>query len=351
EDEVWCIVRRTKGDGTVIRCIEYMKPRDWGDDQKDCFFVDSGLTFDGGDPVNVTAISKADPCVVTAANTFSDGDQVKFYNVLGMSEVRNKVFTVSNPTTTNFELRDKLDTVDIDSTAFTTFITSITGDTTYKGELITNLTTAEIALLDVGMSITGTGIPSGTVITELYDTSFKMSNEATVNGTAVVITIQGTVAQVDNAFSGLDHLEGKMVSVLGDGTVHDDVVVSSGAVALTDYFNKAHIGLPYTSKLMPMKLEAQTQSGTARAKIKRIHSIIFSFYKSLGCTFGTDKGTEIIPFRKTTDTMGEAVPLFTGEKKQDDFPGGYELSGDIYVEQKQPLPLTVRSITPRLQLY
>lgn len=359
EDEVWCIVKR-EINGATKRYVEYMKPRDWGDDQKDCFFVDSGLSFDGGDAVTITGITQADPAVVTMStyptdgdgNNIEDGDQVRIRYVGGMVEVRNKVFTVSNPNTTakTFELRDQLDTVDIDSTAFTAFSDAISGDTTYDSLDITNVSAADIAKLSLGAPITGTGIPDDTTIAVIKDDWFTMSAKATFTGTAVTITIAGTVEQVDNSFSGLDHLEAKTVSVLGDGTVHKDVVVSSGSVTLTDYFNKVHIGLPYTSKLMPMKLEMQTRGGTGRAKIKRIDSIIFSFYKSLGCTFGTTEGTETIPFRKTIDAMGQAVPLFTGEKQQT-FPGGYELNGDIFVSQEQPLPLTVRTITPSLMLY
>ena len=360
EDEIWWIVNRTIN-GSTKRYIEYFKPRDWGSDQKDCFFVDSGLTFDGGDAVTITGITKADPAVVTMStyptdgdgNNLEDGDQVRIRYVGGMSEVNNKVFTISNPNTAakTFELRDKLDTVDINSTGFTAFSSSVSGDTTYGSVDIKNVSTADIAKLALGAPITAVGIPSGATITAIKDNWFTMSDKATVTDTAVTITIGGTVEQVDNTFFGFEHLVGKTISILGDGSVHKDVAVpSSGTIVLTEYYNKVHGGLPYNSDLMPMKLEVQTQSGSGRAKIKRINSIIFSFYKSLGCTFGTTTATETIPFRKTTDAMGKAVPLFTGEKELG-FPGGYELSGDIFVRQSQPLPLTVRSITPRLQLY
>lgn len=293
EDEVWIIVNRTIN-GAVKRYIEYFKPRDWGSDQADCFFVDSGLTFDGGDAVDITDITKASPAVVTVdewptdgdGNNIADGDQIKMATVVGMTEVNNKVFTVSsaNVSAKTFELRDKLDTVGF-STLGADFTTYVSG---------------------------------------------------------------GTVQKVDNIFAGLDHLEGKTVSVLGDGSVHADVTVSSGIVTLTDYYNKAHIGLGYDSKLQPMKLSIP---GTGiRGKKKRISSIIFSFYKTLGAKYGTTVGAETIPFRKTSDPLGSPPPLFTGEKQQS-FPGGYELNGDIYVEQTQPLPMTIRSITPKLGVY
>lgn len=46
EDEVWVSVARTI-DGTTSRYIEQFQPHDWGDDQNDAWFVDSGLDYTG----------------------------------------------------------------------------------------------------------------------------------------------------------------------------------------------------------------------------------------------------------------------------------------------------------------
>ena len=348
EDEIWITVKRTIN-GNTKRYIEYFKPRDWGDDQADCFFVDSGLSFDGGVAVAITGITQANPGVVTAAaHGKSDGDQVKIVGVAGMIEVNQKVFTVASAATDTFELRDKLDSVDIDATAYTTFASSVTGDVEEGSYIISNVSAADIAKLAFGTTVTGTGIVSGTTITDIGDDSFTMSNKAIETNESVTITARGTVMQVDNTFAGLDHLEGKTVSVLGDGSVHEDVVVSSGTVTLTDYFNKVHIGLPFKSSLKPMKLAVP--GANIRGKQKRIHQIIFSFFETLGAKFGPTSGDETIPFRRTIDPLGAPPPLFTGEKVQT-FNGGYELEGNIYVEQTQPLPMTVRSITAKLGIY
>ena len=45
EDEVWVSVRRVVNSSTV-RYIERFKPRNWGDDIEDAFFVDAGITYD-----------------------------------------------------------------------------------------------------------------------------------------------------------------------------------------------------------------------------------------------------------------------------------------------------------------
>ena len=103
EDEVWLCVSRTV-DGSTVRHIEQMQPR-VDVDLEDCWFVDDGLVWDGGDAVTITGITNDIPARVTAvAHGFSDGDQVYITGVLGMTEVNGIVWTVANATTNTFEL-------------------------------------------------------------------------------------------------------------------------------------------------------------------------------------------------------------------------------------------------------
>lgn len=55
EDEVWVTVKRSVNDSTV-RYIERFKPRDWGSDQEDAFFVDSGLKYDSTSTSTITGL-------------------------------------------------------------------------------------------------------------------------------------------------------------------------------------------------------------------------------------------------------------------------------------------------------
>ena len=115
EDEVWISIERTIDDSPV-RYIEQMQSFDWGDDQADCFYVDSGLTYDGGAAVTITDITQANPAVVTsAAHGLEDGDQIRFADVLGMTYVNNRVYTVQSVDVNSFSLRDSLNEVDVDS--------------------------------------------------------------------------------------------------------------------------------------------------------------------------------------------------------------------------------------------
>ncbi len=75
------------------------------------------IGFDAVSPsVAITAISRANPAVVTAAgHGFVDGDVVKVTGVLGMTEVNDDIYIVNQLSSSTFEL------VDTDSTGWTAY--------------------------------------------------------------------------------------------------------------------------------------------------------------------------------------------------------------------------------------
>ena len=66
--------------------------------------------------------------------------------------------------------------------------------------------------------------------------------------------------------SGLSHLEGKTVAILGDGNVVPSKVVSGGAVALDGAYGKVTVGLPYTADLETLNLELAAGAARSRAR-------------------------------------------------------------------------------------
>ena len=148
--------------------------------------------------------------------------------------------------------------------------------------------------------------------------------------------------------SGLDHLEGQVVSVLANGATHPDRTVSGGSITLARSSTKVKVGLKYTSLLQTMRLDAGAQNGTSQAKTKRIFNISIRLYESIGVEVGPDlNNMEAIPFRSSANPMDQAIPVFTGDKEVE-FRGNYETDGFIFVRQTQPLPLTVLSLYPEL---
>jgi len=148
--------------------------------------------------------------------------------------------------------------------------------------------------------------------------------------------------------SGLAHLEGETVSILADGSTHPNKIVSSGAITLDRSAKNVKIGLPYTSLLQTMRLDAGSQDGTSQGKTKRIYDITVRMYESIGIEVGPNlSDMERIPFRSSANLMDEGIPPFTGDKEIE-FRGNYETDGFIFVRQTQPLPFTILSLYPRL---
>lgn len=111
-DQIWVSVKRTI-DGTVKRYIEYFKSASIPDEQENCFYVDCGLTYDGGEAKDITGATQANPVVITStAHGFSNGDKVRIREVQGMVELNWNVYTVANAAANTFELSG------IDGTSF-----------------------------------------------------------------------------------------------------------------------------------------------------------------------------------------------------------------------------------------
>lgn len=164
------------------------------------------------------------------------------------------------------------------------------------------------------------------------------------------LTFTGAATSV---LTGLDHLEGETVSVLSEGAVLPDVVVTSGAITLLPSgttTTKAHIGLSYLSEIEMLRIEGGSATGTAQGKIKRIYEIVYRFFESLGGEFGVRGTTDVIQFRTSADTMDDPVPLFTGDVRLP-FPKGYNRDARPFIKQEQPLPMTVLAVMPKMEVF
>ena len=150
-------------------------------------------------------------------------------------------------------------------------------------------------------------------------------------------------------FNGADHLAGETVAVLADGAVHSDVTIAEdGTFSLSRAASKVHIGLPYTSKLQPLRLEGGSQRGTSQTKQKRITKVAVRFHNTLGGKVGPDEDhLEPVYFRKASTPMGQSAGAWSGDKVVN-FPKGWNRDGVLTIVQDQPLPMTVLMVVPEL---
>tara|TARA_R100001594_G_scaffold26725_2_gene51430 strand:+ start:199 stop:2673 length:2475 start_codon:yes stop_codon:yes gene_type:complete len=192
--------------------------------------------------------------------------------------------------------------------------------------------------------------------TEVITYSGKSTNDLTgcsrgVVGDPAAHSSGATVTQATLSLSGLNHLEGQTVSILGDGSVHPDKTVSSGAVTLERYVTKAHAGLSYNSTLRTLRVDAGSAMGTSQGKIKRINELTVRLYRSVGLKVGRDASNlDIVPFRSSAASMDAPISLFTGDKEIE-LNGNYDTDGQLTIRQDQPLPMNILAVFATLSTF
>jgi hypothetical protein len=143
--------------------------------------------------------------------------------------------------------------------------------------------------------------------------------------------------------SGLDHLEGQSLAVCADGVSVGPLTVTGGAITLEAAASTVHAGLGYVSRLTTMPVEAgAAPGGTAQGKAKRINEVTLRLLESTGGRIGRGDVLEDIKYPDDADR------LYTGDVR-DTFPIGWDRSGQVTIEQADPLPLTVLAIVQELQ--
>ena len=151
-----------------------------------------------------------------------------------------------------------------------------------------------------------------------------------------------------STLSGLSHLEGEVVNIIGEGSVQNAKAVSSGAISLDVAVEEAQVGLLYSSDLQTMRLD-EGYTETTQTKTKRVYDLSVRFQDSVGASVGPSADNlTAIDFRDSGASMDLPVPLFTGDKAVE-FDVGHGTEGLIYVKQPQALPMTILGIYPRLE--
>jgi hypothetical protein len=154
-------------------------------------------------------------------------------------------------------------------------------------------------------------------------------------------TYSGAPATV---ITGLNWLEGKTVSVLGDGAVFPQKVVTGGAITIEQACSKVQVGLPITADVQTLPLFAAVDNGYAQGRLKNINRVWLRVYKSSG-VFAGPSIPRLVQFKqRTTESYGSPPALVSAEIEIVTEPS-WQDGGQIYVRQSDPLPLTLVSMT------
>ena len=160
-------------------------------------------------------------------------------------------------------------------------------------------------------------------------------------------TYSGVPADV---ISGLSHLEGKTVSILADGAVHPQRVVTGGSITLDIEASTVQIGLPIEADLQTLPLAVQLQDGSfGQGRFKNVNKVWLRVYRSSGIFVGPSASELTEAKQRTTENYG-TPPALKSEEIPIVLTPSWADSGQIFVRQSDPLPLTVVSMTAEVAL-
>ena len=151
-----------------------------------------------------------------------------------------------------------------------------------------------------------------------------------------------------SSVSGLDHLNGQTVAIVVDGNVQPQQVVSNGAVTLQAAGTAITIGLPYIAQMQTLYLDIQGEA-TIQSKRKKISAVTVRTQDSRGLQVGPNFSTLREIKDRTTEAMGQAIQLFTGDHRIIIDPT-WTTQGQICVQQAQPLPATILALVPEINI-
>ena len=281
DDDVAYVVVKRTINGSDVRYVERLDSRAF-QTAEDAYFVDCGATYDGTNTSSDT--------MTISGGTDWDGDE-------------DLTLTASSAhfTTGGSDIDDAIVITDSDGVKYTLTITAVSSTT------VATVRTDKV-------------IPAALQSTATTDWAFAR-----------------------NTIGGFTWLEGETLNILGDGAVHPQKTVSSGKIILDAPAVKVHAGIPITADLKTLPLAMQIEA-FGQGRYKNINQAFLRVSESSGVFIGPTLDHLTQYKQRTTEPYGSAPSLQSQEIRMSISPSWND-SGQIYVRQSDPLPITVVGMT------
>lgn len=215
----------------------------------------------------------------------------------------------------------------------------------------------KIQVVTYGTTASTTTTVTGNIITPITATIPNDPNATPIP----VVSGSWTMTTPTTSVRGLSHLEGYQVYALADGGVVPNLTVSNGAVTLPVSASQVLVGLQFTAQLQTMYLEAPGGGATVQTRRKDITQVVLRVDNSASPEVGTNQpdaaaqpngatlpwtNMTFVPNRTPSVPAGQPVPLFSGDLAITNVFATWSTGGQIAVQQRDPVPLTLTALTP-----
>lgn len=191
-------------------------------------------------------------------------------------------------------------------------------------------------------------------MTELNRNTYVVANKTTdsfeinVDSTNFGTFKSGVFRKKVSTISGLDHLEGQTVGVVGDGGLQADKVVTGGSITLQHPAALVHVGLRYNADAKLLRFEAGAADGTALGKLRRTHKTGMLLHRTLNLLLGTSFTKMYrLAQRKPTTPIGHPTSLLSGIVSET-LDANSDFDNQICIRQDQPFPAAVLAVMPQM---
>lgn len=162
-------------------------------------------------------------------------------------------------------------------------------------------------------------------------------------------------AEPAEEIAGLDHLEGREVAVLADGSPEEGHVVRGGKIHLRYPARVVHVGLNFRSVLAPLPVETDAQNGSTLGRRRAYGTCVLRLYRSAGGKYAASNAGDLfdagawrgrhfydLPF--VPARFGEAARPFSGDLTLS-LPSGQDNDTTIWIMQDRPMPFRLAAIS------
>jgi len=163
--------------------------------------------------------------------------------------------------------------------------------------------------------------------------------------------VSGSSPAPQDEWSGLDHLEGRTVQVVADGSPRGTAVVASSQVTVDPPALAVQAGLSFAHVIEPLPPDLLENLG-ARSAPLRLVSVTLRLQDTAALAIDVGRGLRPLPFRRLgADALDSPPPSFTGDRTARALGWRRDASTPLWrIEGDTPLPLTLLAVTTEMRV-